>query len=210
MSRRWAWETADSEWSVELDERAGLLRWRGLDKPRKGVPDRDLSGGEVDQQVSDLRSTGRPSYACPPEILAQVMSALGPVKRKVPAVERVSIEVVMGFCQAALRDLTGAREDVAATQRQVSVEEVPDDRPTQTSGTRYVTEVRFGDLARFTCVQEVGGFFQGSADWSAADFAGTGPLRLSFENSGVELEGALSVVDVFEALLRAPRRPAGS
>ena len=59
----------------------------------------------------------------------------------------------------------------------------------------------------FTCVQEVGGFFQGSAVWSASDFAGSGPLRLSFERDGVELEGAPEVVDLFETLFRAPRRP---
>jgi hypothetical protein len=73
--RRWQWETEDSDWGVELDERAGVLRWWGADKPRAGVPAYAQGGGGIDQRIADLLATGRPSYACPPGILAEVMAA---------------------------------------------------------------------------------------------------------------------------------------
>ncbi len=75
MTRRWSWETETSEWGVELDARAGLLRWWGADKPRPGVPAYAQGGGGFDQPVADLLATGQPPYACPPEVLAEVLAA---------------------------------------------------------------------------------------------------------------------------------------
>jgi len=204
MSRQWRWNTVDAEWSVELDATAGVLHWRGADKPRPGVPGSALSGGEVDQRSWDLLATGRPSYDCPPDILVDVMGAargaLPPdaaatTRVKIPPRADASIDVVLRACQAAVRRLTGATGMLAESRRQLVVEDLPDDRPTQTSATRYVTEVRLGDRALFLCTEDVGGWSQGSSDWFTVDFAGTGRLRMALDHGGVEIEGAPAAVD---------------
>jgi hypothetical protein len=84
----------------------------------------------------------------------------------------------------------------------VSVVEIPDDRPTQSSASRYVTEVQLGTVALFRVTEEVGGWSQGWAAWSTMDFAGTGPLSLDFDVGGVQVKGAPEVVEVFAALLK--------
>jgi hypothetical protein len=73
--RQWRWETESSEWGVDLDAPAGLLRWWGADKPRAGVPAYAQGGGGVDQPIADLLSTGQPPYACPPDILEEVIAS---------------------------------------------------------------------------------------------------------------------------------------
>jgi hypothetical protein len=70
MGTLWRWQTADSRWSVQLDEARGVLVWRGEDLPRPGVRGSELAGGERDQLLGDLRASGRGAYPCPDEILA--------------------------------------------------------------------------------------------------------------------------------------------
>ena len=120
--------------------------------------------------------------------------------RQVPTVA-VTGDAVLRACQAVLRQLTGAPAELPASNRLVSEEEIPDDRPTQSSATKYTHEIRLGDLVVFQCVVEVGGWSQGFADWFTADFAGTGRLTLSCSNAGVTIEGAPAVVERFAAQL---------
>jgi hypothetical protein len=121
---------------------------------------------------------------------------------EVPFVALPSSNEVMGLLQAALRKLTGGTGALTETKRQVSVEEIPDDRPTQTSGTRYVDQVQLGDRAVFRSVVEVGGWCQGTAFWSTDDFAGTGRLGLTFESGVAVIEAAAPVAELFAELLR--------
>jgi hypothetical protein len=120
---------------------------------------------------------------------------------KLAPMKPASTEAVFRLVQAALRQLTGATEDLPTTNTLVSEEEIPDDRPTQTPVTKYTHEIRLGDRVVFQCVVEAGGWSQGFTDWSTDDFAGTGRLTLGFANSGVTIEGAPAVEDLFAALL---------
>ena len=123
------------------------------------------------------------------------------VSRQVPSPVSVSGDAVLHVCQAVLRELTGAAAELPASKRLVSEEEIPDDRPTQSSATKYTYEIRLGDLVVFTCVIEVGGWSQGFADWFTDDFAGTGRLTLGCSNSGVTIEGSAAVVELFATQL---------
>lgn len=123
---------------------------------------------------------------------------------KVPPVKAFGIDAELPFFQAALRTLLGTSGDLPVSQRKLSEESIPDDRPTQTSGTRYVTEIRLGERVVFRCTQEVGGWIQGEAAWRTDDFAGMGSLSVGFDSWGVTIDGAPAVVDVLAALLRSP------
>jgi hypothetical protein len=120
---------------------------------------------------------------------------------KLAPLKPASTEAVLRLVQAALRRLTGADADLPETKVLVSEEEIPDDRPTQTPVTKYTWEIRLGERVIFHCVSEVGGWSQGFTDWSTDDFAGTGKLTLGFANSGVTIEGAPAVEDLFATLL---------
>ena len=120
---------------------------------------------------------------------------------KVPPVKTFGIDAELVFIQAALRELLGTSGDLPVSQLKISEEEIPDDRPTQTSGTRYVTEIRLGERVVFRCTQEVGGWIQGTADWRTDDFAGMGSLSIDFASGGVAIDGAPHVVQVFAGLL---------
>jgi hypothetical protein len=204
MSRHWEWSTNDADWSVMFDEQAGVLRWRGVDKPRPGVPAYAQGGGEVDQKTWDLLTTGRAAYECPPEILVDVIRAARaalpssggtPTRVRVPSLADASIDRVLRICQVAVQMLTRANGLLAGSVRQLLAEEVPDDRPTQTSATRYITGVWIGDRTFFQCTEEVGGGSQGSSDWLTVDFAGSGRLWMELDNAGVTIEGAAPAVD---------------
>jgi hypothetical protein len=215
MTRRWQWDTESAEWGVDLDEQAGVLRWWGADKPRAGVPAYAQGGGGADQPIAELLSTGVPSYACPPGILEDVMDAARaalvvpkvskiperPTSVRLPPFTPHTINRVAGVLQAAVQALTGSAEPLPVAQRQLSVEEIPDDRPTQSCATEWVTEVRLGDLVVLRCEEQYGGWTRGSADWTSNDFAGTGPLRMAFDSDGVKVEGAPAVVNVLATLL---------
>lgn len=81
-NRRWSWDTETSEWSVELDETARMLRWVGYDKPRPDVHYSELAGGQMDQTVDDLLTTKRSPYTCPPAILAEVIAAATALRQR--------------------------------------------------------------------------------------------------------------------------------
>ena len=206
-SRRWSWETTDSDWGVELDEAAGLLRWWGADKPRPGVPAYAQGGGGQDQPIGELLRGARPPYDCPGAILADVLAAARGVRRTVqlPPVWPPALERVARLCEAAVRRLTG--REVAHAARRLEVREVPDDRPDQTCATEYVTEVRLGELAVFRCCELYGAWSPGLAAWTTDDLAGRGPSRLDFTANRVEVEGAADVVELFAELLRAEAGP---
>jgi hypothetical protein len=70
--------------------------------------------------------------------------------------------------------------------------------------------VQFGSWAVFTCNEEVGGWSQGFSTWRTNDFAGRGPLTLSFTSTGVTVEGAVDVVEILETILPLPRGGRGS
>jgi len=209
MSRQWQWNTDDAEWSVVLDAQANVLHWRGVDKPRPGVPAYAQGGGEVDQRTWDLLTTGRPAYECPPEILVDVFSAaraalpreLATTPVRIPPLANASIERVLRALQVAMQRLTGATSAAPQTVKQLLVEDVPDDRPTQSSGTRYITGVWLGDRTFVQCTEEVGGWFRGSRYWWTVDFAGKGPLQITFDDAGVEIASAPNVVDVLSNAL---------
>jgi len=74
-TRRWYWDESTSEWGVELDEAAGLLRWWGADKPRPGVPAYAQGGGGMDQPIEEFLRTASPPYACPAKVLTELMDA---------------------------------------------------------------------------------------------------------------------------------------
>jgi hypothetical protein len=74
-TRRWYWEESTSDWGVELDEAAGLLRWWGADKPRPGVPAYAQGGGGRDQPIREFLESGLPAYRCPPHVLAELLEA---------------------------------------------------------------------------------------------------------------------------------------
>ena len=71
---------------------------------------------------------------------------------------------------------------------------MPDDRPTQRSGTRYTTGVRLGDRTFFLCIEEAGGPCQSRSACRTVDFAGHGPLSMVLDDGGVTLEGTPAVV----------------
>ena len=101
-------------------------------------------------------------------------------------------------CEAARRQREGSparRNRWPIPRRLLLEEEIPDDRPTQTSGTRYFTEVRLGDRAVFLCVEEAGGWLRGDAEWFTADFAGHGRLQLSFDERRTEIVAAPAVIE---------------
>ena len=210
-TRHWQWSTEDAEWSVALDEQAGVLRWRGVDNPRPGVPAYAQGGGEVEQRAWDLLTTGRPSYRCPPDLLVDVLVAaratLPPTvatatRVRVPPLADASIERVLRICQAAIRRLTRSSGTLEQAVDQLRMEDVPDDRPTQSSGTRYTTGVRLGDRTFFLCTEEAGGPCQGVSAWLTVDFAGHGRMSMVLDDGGVALEGAPAVVDaIADALL---------
>jgi hypothetical protein len=204
MSRLWQWDTKDAEWSVELDEQTGVLRWRGADKPRPGVPAYAQGGGEVEQRSWDLVTTGRPAYECPPAILVDVLStarsALPPsatvaIRARVAPLADASIQRVLRICQVAVCRLTATTQPLTVSVQELEVEEVPDDRPTQSSMTRTITGVRIGDRTFFQCTEEYGGWSQGTSDWLTVDFAGFGRLHIELDKSGVSIEGAPAVVE---------------
>jgi len=204
MSRQWQWSTDSAEWGVVLDAEAGVLRWRGVDKPRPGVPAYAQGGGEVEQRIWDLLTTGRPGYQCPPEILVDVLGAaraalpseVATTTVRLPPLADSSIERVIPALQLAMQRLMGATSAPTQTVRQLLEEDVPDDRPTQSSGTRYITGVWLGERTFLVCTEEVGGWFRGSRYWWTVDFAGKGPLKIAFEEGGVEISSAPSVVEV--------------
>ncbi|MDP1827258.1 MAG: hypothetical protein Q8L48_28550 [Archangium sp.] len=121
---------------------------------------------------------------------------------KVPPVKVFGIDAEVAFFQAALQRLLGGSGALPVSQLKISEEEIPDDRPTQSSGTRYVTELRLGERAVFRCTQEVGGWLQGSSDWRTADFAGLGALSVSFDSGGVTIEAAPDVAEAMATILR--------
>jgi hypothetical protein len=121
---------------------------------------------------------------------------------KLPRVADHSIDAVVRLCVAAACVLAGKAVQPPVTRTEVSVEEIPDDRPTQSSGWRYETTVQLGEVASFRCLEEGGGWLRGSASWSTSDFGGLGGLRLGFDEHGVELEGAPELVELFARLLR--------
>lgn len=215
MARQWAWSTTDAAWSVTLDQEAGVLHWLGADDPRPGVPAYALGGGGMDQSARDLLTTGRPAYPCPPEILVEVMvaargllpvGAAPAVTATLPPLAPHSIDVVLRSCQAVARKVTARSEPLAESRTKLLVEEMPDDRPTQASGYRYVTDVRLGDRVTFLCIEEMGGWLRGDASWFTADFAGEGRLELVFDEHRTTITGAPTLVAAFgNALAMAPR-----
>ncbi len=124
------------------------------------------------------------------------------VTAKLPPNRDANLNWVAALCQAAALKVTGVPPTGDVTRTVVAVEEIPDDRPTQTSASRYVTEVRLGTVALFRVTEEVGGWSQGWATWATPDFVCTGPLRLDFDVGGITVEGAPSVVEAFAALLK--------
>lgn len=214
MARQWSWSTPDSDWSVTLDLRTGVLQWMGADKERPGVPAYAQGGGSIDQPVLDLLTTGRPSYACPPDVLVEVLVASrgalpidGVVTATIPPSPH-SIDSVLRSCQAVARKLTGTSEPLAESRRLLLEEEIPDDRPTQTSGSRYFTEVRLGDRALFLCLEEAGGWLRGDAEWFTADFVGQGRLQLSFDEHRTEIIGSPKLIEAFSSAFAMPPGPA--
>ena len=216
MGRQWTWSTTDADWSVTLDQPAGVVRWLGADKPRPGVPGRALAGGGKDQPARDLLTSGRPAYPCPPEILVEVLVAaraalpIGAepaVTTTLPPLAPHPIDVVLRSCQPVARKLTGASGPLAESRTELLVEELPDDRPTQASGYRYFTDVRLGDRVTFLCVEELGGWLRGDADWFTADFAGAGRLALSFDEHRTTITGAPTLVAALANAFAMDLRP---
>jgi Domain of unknown function (DUF4274)/Ankyrin repeats (3 copies) len=75
----WQWETTDSEWGVDLDETAGILRWWRVDKGPYGQ-----SSGDH-QSIGDFLALGRAPWDCPEGMLAEVRAAAEAWTRRSPA-----------------------------------------------------------------------------------------------------------------------------
>ncbi len=207
MGREWSWSTADAEWSVAFEPKTGVLRWVGVDNPRPGVPAYAQGGGSVEQPALELLTTGRPRYTCPPDILVRVLVAaraalpLGDVTVATLPPAPHTMDGILRACQAVARKLTGANAPLSESRRLLLEEEIPDDRPTQTSGWRSFFEVRLGDAALFLCRIEAGGWLRGDSAWFTADFAGLGRLELSFDEHRTEITSNPKLIEAFSNAL---------
>ncbi len=107
----------------------------------------------------------------------------------------------MASCRTAIAQLTGDTAPLEVTRRAISEQDFPDDRPSQSPATEYISEIRLGERVTFRHRAFVGGWSQGEYSWNTDDFAGKGPLCMTFDSFSTELEGAPEVISLLSDLL---------